>query len=153
LFFAYNFPLAVVYLKEFYSNYRVWLVGLAASVFYVLFPVVPSKPSIDVGIPTVGLFHRLLEWTFSSPRTVHGVFYLCFLLALPFLFWIVRDLVQRYLKSRFDVALMLDLAIVVFFVVMPFSYLGWEKYFMPVVPPVILRVLLIGRESSTAAVR
>ncbi len=153
LLFVYHFPLAVVYLREFYSNYKVWLVSLLASVFYIIYPIGPSKPSVDVGIPTVGLFHRLLDYLFSGTKAVHVVFYLCFVLAVPILIWILRDAAHRYHKNRFDLALFLNLGIIVFFVVMPFSYLGWEKYFMLILPLVMLRVLLIGRESTTALVR
>ncbi|MEW6411526.1 MAG: hypothetical protein AB1483_03530 [Candidatus Zixiibacteriota bacterium] len=144
LLFVYLSPLAVIYFRRFYSSWRVWLLVLPVSAYYWFFPIGPSKPSVDVGIPTVGLFNRILLTVLPDARLVHGVFYLCFLLAIPILIWVAKDLVTRYRKDNFDTELFLSLAIIAFFVVMPFSYLGWEKYFMPVVPLVILRILMIA---------
>lgn len=144
LLFAYHFPLLIFFLKDFYSDYKMILASLVCSVFYLIFPVGPTKPSIDVGIPTVGLFHRFLKITLREEILVQVAFYMLFLLALPVLFYVLRDCYVRWRQRRLDIRLLLDLSIISFLAVMPFSYLGWEKYFMPVVPLMILRTLLIG---------
>ncbi len=146
LLLAYHLPLLVFYLKRFYTDVRVLVASVILSAWYFIFPVGPTQPSIDVGIPTVGLFNRFLRVTLGDGFLVQVAFYLCFLLALPVFLFFVRDCYTRWRAREFDLAFMMDLAILSFFVVMPFSYLGWEKYFMPAVPLVILRLLLLKYE-------
>ncbi|UCD62659.1 MAG: glycosyltransferase family 39 protein [Candidatus Zixiibacteriota bacterium] len=144
LLFVYLWPLLALRWRLLFRDYKAWLIALISSVFYLVFPVAPSKPSVDVGIFTVGLFHRALRFVWNDETFVQVVFYVSFVLAFPVLACVVHSLVQKLRARRFDFALMLDLSIVSFFIVMPFSYLGWEKYFLPVVPLVILRLVLSG---------
>lgn len=145
LIFVYLFPLMIYYWRKFYQGLAVWLVALIGSIFYVIFPVGPSKPSVEVGIPTVGVFHRFVRYMLGQSFWEHAVFYVAFVLAVPVLCSLAADLYQRYRQKLFDIKLYLDLAVFAFLAVMPFSYLGWEKYFLPVVPLLILRVLLSRR--------
>ncbi len=145
LIFIYLFPLILYYARKFYCGLTVWMVSLIGSIFYVLFPVGPSKPSVEVGIPTVGLFHRLLRYSLGQGFWEQVVFHLGFVLAVPVLYSLATDLYQRLRQHLFDIKLFLDLAIIAFLVMMPFSYLGWEKYFLPVVPLLILRIMMSRR--------
>jgi len=145
LIFIYLFPLVLFYARKFYCGLTVWLVAVIGSVYYVLFPVGPSRPSVEVGIPTVGLFHRFIRYLIGEGFFEHAVFYVGFVLAVPVLYSLATDLYQRLQQRLFDIKLFLDLAVIAFMLVMPFSYLGWEKYFMPVVPLLIMRILLSRR--------
>jgi hypothetical protein len=40
----------------------------------------------------------------------------------------------------------MDISILSFFMVMPLSYLAWEKYFLLALPLVLLRVLMIDQK-------
>lgn len=147
----YLFPLLIYYMRKFYCGLTVWVVALIGSAYYVIFPVGPSKPSLEVGITTVGLFHRLLRYLVGQGFWEHAVFYLGFVLAVPVIFSLGNDVIQRCRQHLCDNKLFLDLAVISFLVVMPFSYLGWEKYFLPVVPLLILRILMSRRWTAPGA--
>jgi len=145
LVFIYLFPLMLYYWRKFYGGLTVWVVALLGSMYYIIFPVGPSKPSVEVGILTVGLFHRLLRYLVGQGFFEHAVFYVAFVLSMPVLYSLATDLYQRCRQRLFDIKLYLDLTVFAFLAVMPFSYLGWEKYFLPAVPLVIVRILLSRR--------
>lgn len=144
LIWVYGFPLLLYYWRKFYRDYRIWIAAVILSVFYILFPVGPSQPTINVGISTVGLFHRLLKALLLGDIWIQAVFCLSFLMAMPVLLKLARDCYARMRRHVHDMALFLDLGILAFFAVMPFSYLSWEKYLMPLLPLLILRVMLAG---------
>lgn len=150
LIWVYGFPLLLFYLKKFYCDYKVWIAGVIASGFYLLFPVGPSQPTINVGISTVGLFHRFLKALLLGEFWIQVVFYLSFLLAMPVVIRLAGDCYRRFKRRLHDTPLFLDLAILAFFVVMPFSYLSWEKYLMPMLPLFILRVLMADWQRTVA---
>jgi polyferredoxin len=47
-----------------------------------------------------------------------------------------------------DLALFLDLSILLFLAIMPFSYFCWEKYFLPIIPFVTMRMLMLRRDGD-----
>ncbi|HWR82664.1 MAG TPA: hypothetical protein VN285_05125, partial [Candidatus Deferrimicrobium sp.] len=72
-----------------------------------------------------------------------------FLGALPIFLVLVEDCNVRMRQRRTELCLLLDLAILCFLIVMPFSYLWWEKYFLPLVPLAATRLLLLGQTESS----
>lgn len=147
LIFIYIFPMLVWKRKEFYRCGSRWLFAAAGSVYFLIFPIEPSVSSVAANIMTVGLFHRAMLILWDNYWFAQAVFYSAFLLAMPAVVAVVTDLVRRMRSASIDPALLLDLAILSFLFVMPFSYLGWEKYFMPVLPLVILRLVSSGEQS------
>jgi len=140
--FVYLLPFVIFRRKYFYSNRRVLFFSLLISVVYFIFPVEPCKASVEVGLSTVGYFHKLIQITMSQSYE-HIIFYLGFLLGWPVLITIIIDIYKRLTQKKYDFIFLLNLAIISFLVIMPFSYLLWEKYFMPLVPLAILQILLV----------
>ena len=63
---------------------------------------------------------------------------------------LLLDAVGRWRSDRVDFQLFLDLVVFAFLAVMPWSYLHWEKYLMPLIPVLVLRILLVPfREPAT----
>lgn len=148
----YVFPFVLYNWKKFYLNNKILLISLAVSFLYLLFPVRPSMPGIEVNVLTVGYFHRFLK-IFLSDRITHVVFYFSYLLSLPvlftFLYSVVSDIKQKRLGLRF-----LCVATLLFFLlVMPFSYLLWEKYFLPVLPVVVFLIFNDYRKSEKFSIQ
>ena len=73
-------------------------------------------------------------------------FWIAFGLGLSVLLWIVLDLVYRRTAEGPDIRTFLALAVLCFLVVMPFSYMHWEKYFMLLLPLVGILVLAMGAD-------
>lgn len=136
--FVYALPLVAHRWKMIYTNWKILSYSIIAGLLYFLFPVTPSESSLSISVHTVGYFHKALERLTGDNTVVQILFYLCFTLSLPILYLILRQ-VYFYLKSkRFTADLLLIICILLFMVVMPFSYLSWEKYFMPLLPFVLL---------------
>jgi hypothetical protein len=146
LLFVYLIPIVVVRWRRIYSDRRILVGSFIISWLYWLFPVGPSKYAIAIDVHTVGLFHRLLQWIWPGGFFEQVVFYAAFLLGLPILILLIKDCYQKVKRRDFDLPLFLDMSILAFLVILPFSYMCWEKYFLPVVPLAAVRLLLIGYE-------
>ncbi len=103
--------------------------GLAMA-FVIVFPIQVSPVQIMDGILTVGFLHRAIE--FVVPGTV-GVFVLFPLLAAVNAAALGRLLIERgrSLPVMDHAERFLWCGIVAFLIVMPFSYMPWEKYALP----------------------
>jgi hypothetical protein len=144
---VYLLPLLVWRWRHFYGNGRVLGVSAVLALAYWWFPLRPS-PFQVAGGGTVGFFHKLVRSTAGRLGTgaEDVVFFLCVGLGLPVLLTFLRDLWTRFRRSECGPVLFLDLTILSFFVVMPWSYMHWEKYFLPLLPVVTAQVLAVWWE-------
>ncbi|UCF63241.1 MAG: hypothetical protein JSW33_11800 [bacterium] len=140
LFLVYLFPLILYRWKKFYLKKNILLAALVLSGSYFLFPVKASAYSMAIEIYTVGFFHKFVRLTIGSSLE-HYVFYLSYLLSLPVLLTLLIDIYGKVKNRTPDGLLMVNLCIVFFLLIMPFSYLNWEKYFLPVIPLAIISIL------------
>lgn len=143
----YLFPMLVWRWRELYRRPLVWMPALLSSVYFVIFPIEPSQSSVKTWVFTVGLFHRALLFLWDNYWFVQTIFCIAFVLAMPVMMSLVVDAYRRAKARAVDNFFLLNLAVISFMVVMPFSYLGWEKYFMPIVPVLIIR-LAAGSDDS-----
>ena len=141
LLFVYLLPIVAATWREFYRDRRILALSFALSWLYWFAPVAPSPSTIRNHMDTVGYFHRSLRLALSRP-VVHVVFFLLLFAALPILLSILADCYRRLRAQDFSFPLFLDLTVINFLVVMPWSYLTWEKYFIPLLPTTILLMLL-----------
>ncbi len=148
--FVYLLPFIIYKYKYLYKNWRLWGLSIFFSLYYVLFPVAPSLPMIHQGVNVVGVFHRFLIMIFGYSQILHIIFYLSFLFALPILMMIIKEVYWSIKRMSFDIKLFIDFCIILFLLIMPFSYMGWEKYFIPVLPFLIIRLLLTGNNDKRA---
>ncbi len=151
LLIVYLLPFVVWNWKKIYSNKTTIIVSVILSFFYWLFPIGPSKYDIANNTFTVGLFNKLLVWINPADWFDQAIFYICFLLGLPILITIVQSLWNAIKQKQINAAMLLDLSIVSFLLIMPFSYLGWEKYFVPLVPFMVIRLLLLKQNKNLSA--
>ncbi|MAX26302.1 MAG: hypothetical protein CMJ19_17555 [Phycisphaeraceae bacterium] len=130
----YCLPVIVVCRKQLLCSYKFCILALILSQIYWYFPVRVSPPSEHGGYLTVGLAHRLFNTVNPSLILSDIVFYIGLVLGI----WILSQLIADTLKkAKADIAMLnaLPLASVLFFLlIMPWSYLHWEKYFLPAVP-------------------
>ena len=130
---VYAFPLVVAFRKYFYRKRALLLYSLPFGLVYWFFPITPSAPAIDRNVATVGFFHRLLQLWPGGGRE-HYLFFALFTLALPVCLRIGLDLAERIIRRKTGLQVFLGLAFFSFLAVMPFSYMHWEKYFLPLLP-------------------
>ena len=147
-FLVYLLPFVVLKWKPIYSNRKIVLGCFLCCWIYWLAPIQPAAAAAGSRYDTVGLFHRLLKKVFPSTALEQTVLFLAFALGLPVLVFIARDAWERGKDRRIDLPLLLDLSILTFFLIMPFSYLNWEKYILPLVPLGSIRLALLGSASA-----
>lgn len=140
LLFLYLLPVVVFGWRQLYCDWRVTVVALVLGLFYWWFPVEASPNALDIGVHTVGLFHKTLVAVGGPGWIPHAVFFLGFVLGLPVVIQIAKSAFARIRAGQRDLLLLLDLSILLFLIVMPFSYLNWEKYLMPLVPLAAIRI-------------
>ncbi|MCU0608989.1 MAG: glycosyltransferase family 39 protein [Chitinispirillaceae bacterium] len=142
--FVYLFPVVIFCWKRFYTNRKILLLAAVGGCLYWLFPAIPSLPALDIGRTTVGYFHRAIRiWpgdNFEQP-----IFFVCFTAALPLVISLAADTIRRVAKGETDFQLFLGLATISFFAIMPFSYMHWEKYFLPMLPIAALYFIIASR--------
>lgn len=148
--FIYSFPFVLYKWKRFYSNKKIIVISFIASLTYFIFPVKPSQPGIAVNVFTVGYFHRLLTMVFPD-GLVDIIFYLTYLLSLPVLLDFLSALISDIKLKRLGLRSLSVFTFVFYLIVMSFSYLVWEKYFVPVLPLVILLILKEYNPDKNAA--
>ena len=140
LFIVYLLPLIIYRWKTYYRDKKILLFSLLLSAFYFLFPIKASAYSMAIQVYTVGFFHKFLRSIMGSSLE-HFIFYLTFLFSLPVLLTILIDIYQKLKNKITDGLLLANLCIFFFLVAMPFSYLNWEKYFLPVIPLAVFSIL------------
>jgi len=140
LFIVYLFPIIIYRWKKYYTNYKLLFLSILLSFTYFLFPVRVSEPAMAVGVFTVGFFHRFIRMTLGSSFE-HIVFYLIFLFSLPVVLWIIQDIYSQIKYRNPNSFLFADLGIIFFLIIMPLSYLNWEKYFLPIIPIALIQIL------------
>lgn len=138
----YLLPVLLVCRRLVWRSKRIWLVSLVLSGAYYLYPITPSAAATEANLQTVGLLHRMLPAITESEWLPHALFYLGFLAGLPVLIFILSETCKRLKNKDDNFVLFLDLCVLSFLLVMPFSYLTWEKYFMPVLPLLTVRLLI-----------
>ena len=100
LLFLYLLPFYFMTIKYFYKNKMILGSALAVSFLYFLCPIQPSIYSQDIGVYTVGLFHRALKFMIQSDTVIQGIFYLAVLLGLPVLFTFIKEVGSTFQKSN-----------------------------------------------------
>ena len=138
--FLYLLPMVLICWQSFW-NRSVLGVCLLISPIYWLFPVRPSKVLIDADIHTVGFLHRTLRYLFNRTLYEDIAFYLLFYFGLAVLYCFIRDAWNMGKRRDINFFFFIYLAIFMFLIVQPFSYMSWEKYFMPIMPLIAIQIL------------
>ena len=144
--FTYLCPLLLLRPRFWAHQFRrqwLWIGGV--SLVYWLAPLRPAPPQVAAGIDTVGLLHRAIRATIGrlGASAEDVFFWIAFALGLSVLSSILRHAMSRRETASPDMRTFLTLAVGCFLVVMPFSYMHWEKYFMPLLPLAGVLVLAI----------
>ena len=127
---VYTFPLFFLYSNKIKKIVPLkWL--LIPSFIYFLFPIQAALCSINDGVFTVGLFHKLVTTTIANDLISNGILYFFFYLGLC----LVGFFILKIKKNPFTSTLpLLMVSIVAFSIIMPFSFQIWEKYILIILP-------------------
>jgi hypothetical protein len=144
--FVYLLPIICLRIKSLYANWTVLITSALLCWVYWIFPVTGS-PAAKIKTETIGFFHRLLR-SWPGEAREQWVFFICFALALPMLISIFNDMRQRIKSRDGSFPVFIDLSVFAFLFVMPFSYLHWEKYFLPLLPILVMQLMMSGNKEE-----
>ena len=138
------FPLLVYSYRILLNNRVIILSGFLLSLTYFFFPVQASLVTVEqTGRTTVGLMHSFIRGILNSYCLEQFVLWIFCAAGLITLFNIIWTDIKRMKSGEWDFGHFLTLIIIVFLIIMPFSYQVWEKYLVAVLPFIILRLLMI----------
>jgi len=143
---VYSLPFILFSVKSFWQffkeNRNLTLTVIVISFLYFFFPVTPSQVTLQMtGFETVGFAHRLIKVIFPIDFLEHLVLYFFFLLGLLALTFLFSGSIKKVMKKNVDYLVFLDLSVISFLLIMPFSYQVWEKYLIVILLPFAIRML------------
>jgi hypothetical protein len=139
-------PFLIVRLRYIFSDWKVLSGSVLVAMIYWLFPIRPSPCAVEAGIMTVGIFDRFLHLVTDHEFFRDFIFFVSFALGIPVVWRFIADVYYRFRTKSFDINLFLDLSMLCFLLVMPFSYLHWEKYLLPVCPLAAIGLILFNKK-------
>ena len=146
-------PVLLARWREFFGCKKSLVSAAALCWLYWCFPVTASPIAAESGF-RVGMLHLTLHRTFNSEVLEHLVFFSGFVGGLAIVRVLALDAWSRWRANCIDFQFFLDITAFAFLAVMPCSYLHWEKYFMPLVPVLLLRILFVPfRETRAGAAK
>jgi hypothetical protein len=139
--FIYLSPVILLCWKKIYSKWQFLTAAAASLGIYWFMPIKASSFAISYSmLDTLGYFHRFVRIFLMKP-TDQIVFDACFAAAIPILLALVSEVIKAWRSRTFSIGFLVSISAICFLIIMPFSYLAWEKYFLPAIP--ILTVWLL----------
>ena len=138
------FPLLIYAYRILLKKRMIILLSFLLSLTYFLFPVHSSSVTLEqTEGTTVGLMHSFIRGILGNYYLEQFVLWVFCWAGFLTLLHIIRTDVKRMKRGEWDFSHFLTLTVIVFLVIMPFSYQVWEKYLVVVLPFVLLRLLLL----------
>ena len=130
----YTSPLLLLMLPTLFKNKKTIVYAFLFSFLYWLFPISTSKPALAAGFMYIGLFHKALAHVITSSFYIGLVYQLLLFVASIFFFHKTEIIFQSIRMEEKKHLVFSGIALVSFLLIMPFSYLTWEKYCLPAIP-------------------
>lgn len=120
-----------------------WLLATAMGLLGFILIVDPSPSAIAVGFETVGLLDRTMHWLSLGPVLRQIVWSIGAALGGLLLGELMRESWRELRLGHLAPQAIVLAMLLGLLVVMPLSYLHWEKYFIPVLPWAIAGVVML----------
>jgi hypothetical protein len=137
LIIVYCFPVLLIHLKNIYTNRIFLIAAIPLSSFQFFFPIKQPIKWVRDRYLTTGFFHEVIALP-GSHTFENIVFYICFFLSLPVIFYFFKLIFKSIREKCFDICFLCQIVTILFLITMPLSYLLWEKYFIPVIVFIII---------------
>ena len=145
-------PLILYNWKSFLGKPKYFLIYCLIGLIYFLFPVIPAQVTIvQTDLETVGVLHRFLVMILQNQILIQMLFYIFFIFGLIFFVKIVLSLINQLKQSNYDFEFFLNNSILLFYLIMPFSYQVWEKYLLLIIPLLFIRLMTPFKEEKVIA--
>ncbi len=139
---VYIAPLVLWRRRAIYGSWIAWAAAVPVSAVYLVYPIATAAAWADHS-EAIGVFHHMAQVVSGGHAWIeHALLYAAFLAGLPVLFFFLRDIWLKLRARAWDVALFLDIQVLLFLALMLTQVNIWEKYFLPVVPILVLRLMM-----------
>lgn len=121
---------------------------IITSFIYQFFPISPSECGVEAGFLNIGFIDKILHKLISNRLIIDILYQVIFCFSLAGIFILIKSIKQD------QISLLIIISMSLFLIVMPFSYLVWEKYILPLLPIIIigfsktLKLDIINKEIS-----
>ena len=132
--FLYAAPLYMVLFRSLFKDNKRTLFAFALSFIYWVFPVQASIPATAEGFLFIGFFHKAIFYLLGSGWKTGIVFQFLLSLSLLFILYIAGIIIKSAKDQSKQHVLLAGISTLSFLLIMPLSYLTWEKYILPVIP-------------------
>ncbi len=130
----YTFPLYLILLPTLLKNKKIISITFFVSFIYWAFPLTTSLPAIEAGFLHIGLFHKTISLLLSSNWQIGILYQFLFFLSLLFFVYMTKLCIQSIKIQHKKHIVFSGITLLSFLAIMPFSYLTWEKYILPIMP-------------------
>lgn len=145
---VYLLPYLILTFRRLIKSKLILFLSILISPLYFLSPIEPSKYSVAINVHTVGLFHKALKFLTDNDTIIQTIFFIFFWAGLLVLSNLIGEGYKLIKNKDYPAKLNLIMITVSFMIIMPLSYLGWEKYFMPLLPFLIILFSLLISENQ-----
>lgn len=148
--FIYLLPWVWLARRQIFASRKAAAIAVVIALVYWVFPIRPSRSAVAAEYETVGLFDRLLHVCLPWQGARDVWYFACLAVGLMVVWAVMRDAVRRWRAKELDAIWFAELGVFWFLLVMPMSYLAWEKYFLPVLPLALVALAAIHRDRNAA---
>ena len=142
----YLLPVVVLRWQAIFSRPQVLAWAVAFSALAIIFPVRVSEVAKLHNAKTVGFFATWLHEVFADPFMVNIVWLVLFIAGMAVLLTMLSKVIR---KAASEQNILFELIVLAFMMIMPLSYMRWEKYFMLILPAACIAVLQTARSPRT----
>lgn len=152
----YSLPFILIYFKKRYKvlfNKANLLFAIPFIINFLLFGVKASEVTIaQTNLETIGLVHRLIKKITYFEIIENIVLFAFYFIGIIILINLLRELLKNIKEKINGINNFFIIVIIIFLLIMPFSYQIWEKYLIPILPIFILllyRLFISSLDNNT----
>lgn len=138
----YSLPYVLISLKKRFKllfNKTNLLIAIPFIFNFFLFGVKASEVTItQTNLETIGLVHRLIKKITFSEIIENIILFAFYFIGVIILIHLSRELLKQIKEKINGINNFFIIALIIFLLIMPFSYQIWEKYLIPILPTFIL---------------
>jgi hypothetical protein len=132
---VYTLPLLIVWLLYHNRSYALLVLSFLMASLYFWSPIQPSLCAVEASFESIGFFDKVLNKYISIKNIVEAIYFISISLQLYYLFHIAKSLKNQ------PINVFVILSIVMFLLIMPLSYIVWEKYILLLLPIYLLALV------------
>jgi 4-amino-4-deoxy-L-arabinose transferase-like glycosyltransferase len=121
-----------IYQRKNHLNLKTMVILAMLSFFYYLFPISTSACGIKAGYMHIGFVDKILHTIIPLDIVIHIINHILFFISLTGLYLLIKE------SKENQVVRYAMISTGCFLLIMPFSYLTWEKYALPLIAIIIV---------------